>query len=108
MTEMILVYITCESVKQARSIGKVILQQRLGACVNIFKEEESSYLWPAKSGKIESAHEVVLLVKTLQNKFVSIEKLVTELHTYEVPCIIALPVTAVAKDYYSWLVGELV
>lgn len=107
MTDMILCYITCDSVQQAKEIGKHLMGKRLCACVNIFPEMEPMFFWPPKSGKIDESKEVVLIAKTLESKYALLEKEVAKIHTYDVPCIFSLPVTHVSKKYYDWIVGEL-
>ncbi len=104
---MILVYVTCNSIEQAESIGEQIMQKKLCACVNIFKEMQPMFFWPPKTGKIDKSKEVVLILKSVKTKYSDIEKEVTKLHTYEVPCIFAIPVTFVADSYWEWLKGEM-
>lgn len=107
MTNMILVYITCEDVEQAKKIGKHLLDKRLCVCINIFPNMQSACFWPPKSDKIEEANEVVLIAKTLESKYQDLEDEVHKIHTYEIPCVFAIPVTHVAKKYYDWINGEL-
>jgi periplasmic divalent cation tolerance protein len=63
MTDMILVYITCESMEQAKTIGKQLMEKRLCACVNIFPEMYPMVFWPPKVNKIEEGKEVVLIAR---------------------------------------------
>lgn len=104
---MILIYVTCESVKQAEELGEAVMLKRLCTCVNIYKEMQPMFFWPPKTGKIDKSKEVVLLIKSKKSKYDSIEKLVTKLHTYDTPCIFAIPVIAVADKYWNWLEGEM-
>ena len=60
MTDLILIYITCESVEQAKKIGKHLLNKRLCTCVNIFPHMQPIFWWPPKEGKLEESKEVVL------------------------------------------------
>ena len=107
MTDMILVYITCDTVDQAKEIGKHLMNKRLCACVNIFPDMQPMFFWPPKSGKIDESKEVVLIAKTLEEKYEDLEKEVAKIHLSDTPCIISIPVTHVAKKYYEWLKGEL-
>lgn len=107
MTDMLLVYITCESVDQARQIGKHLMEKRLCACVNIFPDMQPMFFWPPKSGTIDESKEVVLIAKTIESKYQGLEDEVHKIHTYDVPCVFAIPVQHVAKKYYDWLVGEI-
>lgn len=104
---MILIYITCENVDQAKKIGKHLLEKRLCGCFNIIDGMKATYWWPPKKGKIEESNETILLVKTLQEKFDEIEKEVLKLHFSDTPCLIAIPTTHVAKKYLEWIRGEI-
>ncbi len=104
---MIVVYITCESKKQAREIARHLLKKRLGACVNIFEKMTSIYWWPPKKGKLSEEKEVVLLVKTIEGKFEEIEKEVAKIHSDEVPCVFSIKVDKVNKPYLDWLIREI-
>jgi periplasmic divalent cation tolerance protein len=104
---MILVYITCDSLKQAEGIGEELMKKKLCACVNIFENMQPMFFWPPKTGKIDKSKEVVLIVKSIKSKYDDIEKEVTKLHTYEVPCIFAIPVISVADSYWEWFRGEM-
>ena len=108
MTDMILIYVTCASVEEAKRIGRALLTQRLCACVNIIDKANPLFLWPPKSGKIDESQETILLVKTLEKKYHDVEREIIALHSYETPCIIALPVLHVAKKYLRWLKDEIV
>ena len=107
MTDMLLVYITCGSIEQAEDIGRQLLDEKISSCINILPQMHSMYLWPPQSGQIEKAQEVVLLAKTIESKFAELAKFVTKIHTYDTPCIIALPVAHVSDKYYRWIKGEL-
>lgn len=101
---MILIYVTCESAKQAERIGRHLLKKRLAACINIFPEIRSVYWW---KGKLEGAKESVLIIKTTEKKFEEIEKEIVKLHSYETPCIFSIKVDKVYKPYFDWLMGEI-
>lgn len=107
MTDMILVYITCDNVKQAKKIGKHLMNKKLCACVNIYPEMYPMFFWPPKSGHIDESKEVVLIVKTLESKYQQVESEVIKIHSYDTPCIFSIPVTHVSQKYYDWLKGEI-
>ncbi|HCS79383.1 TPA: divalent-cation tolerance protein CutA [Patescibacteria group bacterium] len=107
MTDMLIVYVTCENIGEAKKIGRHLLEKRLCACVNILGNANPMFLWPPKSGNIDESQEVVLLVKTLEKKYSEVEKEIIKMHSYDTPCIIALPVLHVAQKYYEWLKGEI-
>lgn len=107
MADLLLVYITCESLQQAQTIGKHLLDKRLCACINIIPQIETAYFWPAKSGKLEEGQEAVLIAKTLEYKYQELEDEIYKIHSYTVPCVIALPAQHVSQKYYEWIKGEL-
>jgi periplasmic divalent cation tolerance protein len=107
MTDMLLVYITCKSVEQAKEIARGLMSKKLCACVNIFPDMQPMFFWPPKSGIIDESKEVVLIAKTIESKFEALELEVIKIHSYDVPCIFAIPVQHVTKKYYDWLVGEM-
>jgi periplasmic divalent cation tolerance protein len=107
MTDLLLVYITCQSKEQADMIGAELLKKRLCACLNIIPGMESKYFWPPKTDVYEMNTEVILIAKTIESKYQALEEEVKQLHSYDNPCILAIPVVHVRKDYYDWLIGEL-
>ena len=107
MTDLLLCYIVCESYEQARNMARHLLDEKLCACVNILSGMQAMCFWPPDSGKIVENEEVVLLVKTLVSKYPRLEAEVIKIHSYEVPCILAIPVAHVAKKYYEWVCCEL-
>ena len=97
----IVVLTNCASSREARRIARALVEKRLAACVNIIATPvESLYRWKAK---IEKAREHSLLIKTTRECFAAVEKTIRELHSYEVPEIIAVPIVAGSRAYLSWL-----
>ena len=96
----IVVLVTASSMKEARSISSVLIKQKLAACVNIIKKEESIFRWQAK---IERSGESLLVIKSKREKLSGIIRTVKSLHSYKVPEIIALPVVAGNKPYLKWI-----
>lgn len=107
MKQAILVLISCADKNQAEQIGEHILKNKLAACVQIVKNTDSMFLWPPGKNQIDYADEALLLVKTLESKWVQLEKAVTKIHSYENPEIIGVPLSHVTKNYLAWLVSEL-
>lgn len=99
---MIFVYITCKDGKEAKKISAHLLKKRLIACANIFPID-SLYLW---GGKIEKTKEVVLIAKTLEEKFSEVKKEVTKIHSYEIPCIEKIK-TETNSEYSEWVKKEV-
>lgn len=107
MSDLILIYITCESVEQAKEIGKHLMEKRLCACANIFPQMQPMFFWPPLSGIIDESKEVVLIAKTIEAKYEELEEEVLKIHSFDTPCVMAIPLKHVSKKYYDWLVGEL-
>ncbi len=100
--EFILLYITNPTRAEAKKIAKHLLKKKLIACGNIFPIN-SLYRW---KGKVVDDKEFVLLAKTTQAKFNAVKKEVEKIHSYDVPCIIKIPVSS-NKKYFEWLKGEV-
>lgn len=101
----IIVLSTCGSEKEARGIARALVEGRLAACVNIVTSPvESVYSW---KGKVETAKEFLLIIKTSRRRFAAVERAVRKLHSYEVPEIIAMPIAAGSRDYLAWLSSAL-
>ncbi len=99
--QSIVVLITAPSVDSAREIARSLLEQKLAACVNILPGISSLYLW---QGALHEDAEVLLIVKTRKELFQErLVPAVLALHPYDVPEIIALPVTAGLPDYLEWI-----
>ncbi|MEO6509328.1 MAG: divalent-cation tolerance protein CutA [Patescibacteria group bacterium] len=107
MKEIILAYITCKSIGEAKSIGKVLLDKKLCACTNIFPEMHPMFFWPPHSKTLDEGKEVVLIAKTSDEKYKELEEEVIKVHSYDVPCILGIPVKYVSERYYQWLIGEI-
>jgi periplasmic divalent cation tolerance protein len=105
MTDKILVLVTCGSQKEARKIARALVGQRLAACVSqIGVPLASTFRW---KGKVESAKEFLLLIKTSRRRFAAVRDVVRELHSYQVPEIIALPIAAGSRAYLDWIAVSL-
>jgi periplasmic divalent cation tolerance protein len=101
MTDKIVVLVTCGSAKEARKIVRAVVEKRLAACANILTSPvHSVYRW---KGRVESAKEFLLIIKTTKARFPKLKSAVKRLHTYEVPEIIALPIIAGASNYLTWI-----
>ena len=99
----ILVFITASEESEAAKIARALVESKLAGCVNIVRNIRSIYRW---QDKIEDEGEVLMIAKTKEKLFASLEKRVRELHSYSVPEMIAMPIVAGSKDYLKWL-GEV-
>ncbi|HXN97678.1 MAG TPA: divalent-cation tolerance protein CutA [Candidatus Acidoferrales bacterium] len=101
MIAKIVVLVTCGSTKEARKIARALVEQRLAACANILASPvHSVYRW---KGKVESAKEFLLIIKTTQSRFAKLQAEVKRLHSYDVPEIIALPISRGTANYLTWI-----
>ena len=96
----IVIFITASAKKEADGIAALLISKKLAACVNIVDKIESVYWW---KGKVERAKEILLIVKTKVSKMPAIIKAVKSIHSYKVPEIIALPITAGENRYLRWI-----
>ena len=99
-----LVLVTCANEEQGASIARTLVGERLAACVNIVGQVRSIYRW---QGKVEDDRETLLLVKTGKALLPRLERRVRELHTYDVPEIMALSFDRGSKPYLDWLLGSV-
>jgi periplasmic divalent cation tolerance protein len=105
MTDKIVVLVTCGSKKEARKIAQALVQRRLAACMQeIGVPVRSMYRW---KGRVESANEVLLLIKTSRKRFSAVSTLVKKLHSYEVPEIIALNIADGSREYLDWITSNV-
>lgn len=98
------VYITTSGIEESKNIGKILVEDKLVACVNIIHSIESIYLW---KGEIEDDNESLLIAKTKRENIDKIIKRVKEIHSYETPAILAIPIIEGSKDYLDYLDSEL-
>ena len=101
----VVIFITTSSGEEAQKIADTLLDQRKAACVSIVPEVNSLFWW---RGNIDSAQENLLIVKTKASLLDEIVDLVKEVHSYEVPEVIALPIVGGNPDYLGWMDNETV
>jgi periplasmic divalent cation tolerance protein len=100
MTDKRIVLTTTGSEDEARKIASHLVEQKLAACVNIVPRIESIYRW---QGKVESAQEWLLLIKTTAERFPAVREAIRELHSYELPECVVLPIEDGSPAYLQWL-----
>ena len=100
MSNAIIVMVTCSNAEEADTIATALLEEHLVACVNIAGRIRSLYHW---QGAIARESESLLLMKTQQERFEALSRRVKELHSYEVPEIIAMPIQVGNPDYLEWI-----
>jgi periplasmic divalent cation tolerance protein len=97
------IYATTADTEEARRIGRQVVEEQLAACANIIAGVTSIFRW---EGKLEEAGEAVLILKTTEEKLAQVIARVKSLHSYECPCIEALPVVEGNRDFLEWVVRE--
>lgn len=98
----VVVLVTAPDLKAARRLADALVGERLAACVTAVPGAGSTYRW---KGKVERAREVVLMIKTRASLAKRLERRVRDLHPYDVPEILALPVASGEARYLRWI-GE--
>ena len=99
------VFVTAASEEQAGLIAHALVSERLAACVNIVSPIRSIYRW---NDAVQSDTEHLMIIKTRANLVPEVEVRVRELHSYEVPEVIALPIIAGAKSYLEWVFASTI
>lgn len=101
--EPIEVTVACASLDEARTIMRAVVEARLGACAQTWPIT-SCYRW---NGEVHEGTEQVVLIKSLRSRFDELAALISSLHSYELPAITALPVTAGGAGYLGWVVDSM-
>jgi len=102
--EHVVVFITAPSMEEGKKIARKVVEEKLAACANIVPALHSIYWW---QGKIETADEVMLIVKTKSSMVTRLVDRVKKLHSYTVPEIVALPIMDGNRDYLKWIDDSL-
>ncbi|MDG5766858.1 divalent-cation tolerance protein CutA [Balneolales bacterium ANBcel1] len=102
--EHVFVYITAADQKEAEMLSRHIVQERLAACTNILGNISALFFW---DDAVQKEQEVALIAKTTVSAFPRLQERVKELHSYECPCVIALPIAMGNPDYLSWIDNEV-
>ncbi|MBW2430263.1 MAG: divalent-cation tolerance protein CutA [Deltaproteobacteria bacterium] len=98
------IYMTAGSREEARKIGKELVISRLAACVNIWDNMNSFYMW---QGKVQDDTEVVMIAKTAENRVPALVEKVKSLHSYECPCIVSIPISGGNQAFLDWIAEEV-
>jgi len=100
-----IIYSTTSDSEEARKIGRILVEEKLVACANILPKIESIYRW---QGNIKEDNECVLLAKTTDKNIDKTIQKIKELHSYDVPDIVTIPITHGFKKYLNWIEDETI
>ncbi len=103
MERAVFVYTTWPTAVEAEAAGRSLVERRLAACVNILPQMTSIYRW---QGTVERAEEAVMIIKTRASLAAEVSEAVKDLHSYDTPAILVLPLESVEQSYLGWLLGE--
>jgi periplasmic divalent cation tolerance protein len=95
-----IVLTTAATIEEARRMGRALVEERLAACATLFPAAESIYRW---QGAVESAHETMLLIKTVAENLPALEDRLLALHSYDTPEFLVLPVESASEVYLAWM-----
>ena len=97
--EIVVVYVSAP-VEEAPALARAIVERGLAACVNIVPQVRSIYLW---ENKVQDDPEALMIIKTAKDRFEALRAQLVELHSYDVPEVIAAPITAAHPEYLRWV-----
>ena len=98
-----MIYITTSSRDEALRIGRTVVGDRLAACANVLPGVTSVYWW---QGEVQEEGETSLILKTRSELVERLTRRVKELHTYDCPCVVALPIAGGNPDFLQWIAEE--
>lgn len=99
----IIIYVTCESADEAERIAGKLLEGKLIACANILPEHSAVFHW---EGDIQSEKETAMILKSREDLFEEIRETICQHHSYDVPCIVAMPIMQANKAFLRFIEDE--
>ena len=103
MTVPTILYITAGSHEEAIAVGRALVEDRLAACANVLPPITSLFWW---DGAVHEEGEFALIVKTRRDKIDDVVDRVNAIHSYDCPCVVALPIAGGNPDFLDWIVKE--
>ncbi len=97
------IYVTAGSRDEATQLGRMLVERRLVACANVLDGMSAIYWW---QGRVEESSEAILIAKTTSDHVAAVTEAIRERHSYECPCVIALPITEGSAAYLDWVHDE--
>jgi periplasmic divalent cation tolerance protein len=104
VTEPLQVFATLPDEQQAGRLARALVERRLAACVQVIGPVASTYRW---QGSVESAQEWLCLLKTTRDRYPELEAAVLELHPYDTPELVAVPLVEGSRRYLDWLAAAV-
>ena len=101
--DVVFAYVAAGSVEEAQRLARTVVSERLAACANMIPGMRSVYWWQGEMGEAE---ETIVVFKTRSDRFDALAARVEALHSYDCPCVVALPVTAGLPAYLGWIASE--
>jgi periplasmic divalent cation tolerance protein len=101
--ETVLVYVTAKDEAEGKTIARAVVGERLAACANMLGRIDSVYWW---EGRVCEGNEVALLLKTSAGRKSELIHRIKELHSYECPCVVCLPIADGNRDFLNWIAAE--
>lgn len=99
----LLIYVTVSSLEEADTIARSVVADRLAACANVLPEIRSYFWW---DGSVQSEREISLILKTREDLVQRLTAKIKQLHSYDCPCVVALPITEGNPDFLAWIDAE--
>lgn len=103
-SEFVIVFSSAGSQIEASSIADVLLEKKLAACVSVIPGVTSYFIWKDKK---ETSFEVLMIIKSQRDKFAELKDTIIEMHSYEVPEILMVPLDGGSEKYMSWMKLEM-
>lgn len=100
MSELVLLYVTCANHQEALRIARILVEERLVACANIMPQHTAVYGW---EGQVRDEPEVAMLLKTQAEMTARVSERIKSLHSYSIPCVVALPIQGGNPDFLLWI-----
>jgi len=94
------VYVTCADSDEAKKIAALAIENGLAACANIFQAHEALYWW---DGAVQNDKEVAMILKTSKARYKELETFIAANHSYDVPCILAMPIEDGNSSFLEWI-----
>lgn len=102
-TQALFIYVTCASQDEARRIGHTMVEARLAACANVMPAHNAIYRW---EGKLTETAETALVLKSRSELLIHLTERIRSMHSYKLPCIVALPIVGGHAPFLHWIAEE--